>query len=121
VRELAVTLQTVDAARPENSMNAWQSAATGPLLEKLRTDSAKYLDELKKTPSTSQATLVDAALTALDATAGTATAVTALDVRQSALVKGVPGPATVRQLRVKLTLSRTGQGWKVSSSSLVNA
>ncbi|HTF53011.1 MAG TPA: hypothetical protein VK735_36660 [Pseudonocardia sp.] len=120
-RQLAVTLQTVDPARPEESMQAWQASATGLLLQKLRTDNDKYLNDLKKAPSTSQASVVDAALTALDADAGTATVITALDVRQSALVNGVAGAPTVRQLRVKLTLSRTDQGWKVSSSGLVNA
>jgi len=105
----------------ERYMQAWQAAATGLLLQKLRTDNDKYLNDMKKAPSTSQATVVDAAITALDADAGTATVVTALDVRQSALVNGVAGAPTVRQLRVKLTLSRTDQGWKVSSSGLVNA
>jgi Mce-associated membrane protein len=121
-RQLAVTLQSVDPAHPEDSIAAWEAAATGPLLQKLRTDKQKYLGDLQKSPSTSQATVVDAALTALNANAGTATAITALDVSQSALVNGVPGAPTVRQLRVKLTLSRTtDQGWKVSSSGLVNA
>ena len=120
-RQLAVVLQSVDPAHPEDSMQAWQAAATGLLLQKLQTDSDKYLGDLKKSPSTSQATVVDAALTDLDAQAGTASAITALDVTQSALVNGVPGASTVRQLRVKLTLSRTDQGWKVSSSGLVNA
>ena len=120
-RQLAVTLQSVDPSNPEDSMRAWQSAATGLLLQKLQSDSEKYIADLKKTPSTSQATVVDAALTDLDSDVGTATVITALDVSQSALVNGVAGAPTVRQLRVKLTLSRTDQGWKVSSSGLVNA
>lgn len=120
-KELVVTLQTVDPAHPEDSMASWQAAATGSLLRKLQHDSPKYLAELKKTPSASQATVVDAAVSGVDAAAGTATVIAALDVRQAPVVKGVPGPSTTRQLRVKLTLSRTDQGWKVSSSGLVNA
>jgi Mce-associated membrane protein len=120
-RQLAVTLQTVDPAHPENSMRAWQQASTGALLRKLQTDADKYLADLRKTPTSSEATVVDAALTALDARAGTATAVTALDVRQAALVNGVAGAPVARQLRVKLALVRTSQGWKVSSSGLINA
>ena len=120
-KQLVVTLQTVDPTHAEDSMASWQAAATGSLLRKLRNDSPKYLAELKKTPSTSQATVVDAAVSGVDAAAGTATVIAALDVLQAPVVKGVPGPSTKRQLRVKLTLSRTDQGWKVSSSGLVNA
>jgi Mce-associated membrane protein len=120
-RQLAVTLQTVDPARPEDSMRAWEGVATGPLLDRLGQDSAKYLAEMKKSPSTSSARAVEAALTELDAAAGTATAITALDVTQSPWVNGRIGPPSVRQLRVKLTLQRTDAGWKVASSGLVNA
>jgi Mce-associated membrane protein len=120
-RELAATLQTVDPAHPDESMKTWQSAATGALLTKLNSEQAKYLEQLKKAPTTSEATVVDAALTQLDASAGTATVIAALDVRQSTVVNGRPGPQKTRQLRIKLTMNRTDAGWKVASSGLVNA
>ena len=120
-RRVASVLQTVDPARPEDSMRAWEGVATGALLDRLGQDSAKYLAEMKKSPSTSSARAVEAALTELDAAAGTATAITALDVTQSPWVNGRIGPPSVRQLRVKLTLQRTNAGWKVASSGLVNA
>lgn len=119
--ELAVTLQTVEPNHPEESMRSWQQASTGALLQKLQSDANTYLAELRKTPSTSQATVVDAALTDVDAAAGTATVITALDVSQAALVNGVAGAPTTRQLRVKLALVRTDQGWKVASSGLITA
>jgi Mce-associated membrane protein len=119
--KLAVTLQTVQADHPEDSMRAWQQASTGPLLRKLQTDNDRYLADLRKTPSNSEARVVDIALTELNAEVGTATAITALDVSQAAVVNGVAGPPTVRQLRVKLTLNLTDQGWKVSSSGFINA
>jgi Mce-associated membrane protein len=119
--ELAVILQTVDPNHPEDSVRAWQQAATGALARKLATDSPRYLTDLKKSPGSSQATVVDVALTELDPDAGSATAITALDVSQATLVNGVAGTPTVRQLRVKLVLSRTDQGWKVASSGLINA
>lgn len=121
VKDLAAVLQTVDANRPEDSMKSWEEASTGPLLAKLTDERAKFLDDLKKKPTTSSAAVIDAALVDLDAKAGTANAVAALDVTQSSIVRGQPEPPIVRHLRVKLALSRTSAGWKVSNSALVNA
>ena len=131
-RELSVTLQTIDSGRPEQGLDSWEAAATGSLLDQLRRDRGKYLDHLKKSSSTSTATLRDAALTELNAIAGTATAITALDVNQAVPNQTVPNqtganqrqaganqPPMVKQLRVKLELSRTDAGWKVSGTSLL--
>ncbi|WP_037080296.1 hypothetical protein [Pseudonocardia spinosispora] len=120
-RELVVTLQTVDPQQPDQSMRAWQAAATGQLLVQLQKDQNKYLDQLKKTPTRSSASVLDAALTELDAQSGTATAIAALDVTQSTAGPGAASQPTVRQLRVKLSLNRTDAGWKVAKSGLVNA
>jgi Mce-associated membrane protein len=120
-RQLVVTLQSVDPAQPEQGMRAWQAAATGALLERLRKDQNQYLEQLKKTPMRSRASVLDAALTDLDAKAGTATAIAALDVTQTPIVNGEAGKSIVRQLRVKLTMNRTDAGWKVAGSGLVNA
>lgn len=118
-RQLAVTLQTIDPGRPEQGLDSWEAAATGELLEQLRRDRGKYLEQLKKSPSSSTATELDTALTELDVSSGTAAAIIALDVTQSAVVNQRRAPATVRQLRVKLTLSQTDAGWKVSGTSLI--
>lgn len=118
VRQLSVTLQTIDPGRPERGLDSWEAAATGNLLDQLRRDRGKYLDQLRKSPSTSTATLLDAALTELNVIAGTATALTALDVNQAAVNQRQATP-TVKRLRVKLELSRTDAGWKVSGTSLL--
>lgn len=118
-KELAVTLATSDSAHPEDSLHSWQAAATGPLLDKLRQDSSRYVSDMKRAASTSNARVVDAALTELDADAGTATAIAALDVTQTPLAPN--GRATVQKPRMKLTLDRTDAGWKVASSGYVNA
>jgi Mce-associated membrane protein len=120
-RDLAVTLQSVDPAQPDQGMRAWQAAATGPLLEQLQRDQAKFLEQLKKVPTRSTASVQDAALTEMNPAAGTATAIAALDVTQSVVTAGRPSQPTLRKLRVKLTLNRTDAGWKVASSGLVNA
>lgn len=120
-KQLAVTLQTVDPSQPSQAYQAWEAVATGPLLAKLKQDEQKNVDQLTKSPTRSSATTVEAALTELDADAGTATALVALDVTQATVVNGTTGPSSVRQLRVKLTLARADGSWKVSNSGLVNS
>lgn len=118
-RQLAVTLQTINPNRPEEGLDAWEAAATGELLEQLRRDRIKYLDQLKQSPSTSSASVLETALSELDVSAGTATAITAMDVTQSALVNDKLAAPTTRQLRVKLTLKKSEAGWKASSTSII--
>lgn len=120
-RQLAETLQTINPTRADEGLDAWEAAATGDLLAQLRRDRGKNLDQIKKAPSTSSADVVETALTDLDVSAGTATAITAMDVTQSTLVNDNPGPPTVRQLRVRLTLKLTDSGWKASSTALIGA
>jgi Mce-associated membrane protein len=120
-RQLAVTLQTINPNRPEEGLDAWEAAATGDLLDQLRRDRVKYLDQLKQSPSTSTASVLETALSDLDVSAGTATAITAMDVTQSPVVDDKLGAPTVRQLRVKLTLKKTDAGWKASSTSMIQA
>lgn len=120
-RQLASTLQTIDPSQPEEGLDAWEAAATGDLLDQLKRDRGKNLDKIKKAPSTSSAEVVETALTDLDVSSGTATAITAMDVTQSAMVGDNPGPPTVRQLRVRLTLKLTDAGWKASGTGLVQA
>lgn len=117
-RQLAVTLQTINPDRPDEGLDSWEAAATGELLEQLRRDRAKYLDQLKKTPSTSSASALETALSELDVSSGTATAITALDVTQ-AVSRDRSAAPTTRQLRVKLTLTKTEAGWKASSTSII--
>ncbi|HEY9414665.1 MAG TPA: hypothetical protein VIQ30_07905 [Pseudonocardia sp.] len=120
-RQLASTLQTIDPTRPDEALDSWEAVATGDLLEQLKRDRKKNLDQIRKAPSTSNADVVETALTDLDVSAGTATAITAMDVTQATLVNDTPGPSTVRQLRVRLTLKLTDQGWKASGTSLIGA
>jgi Mce-associated membrane protein len=120
-RQLAATLQTINPTRPDEGLDAWEAAATGDLLVQLRRDRGKNLDQIKKSPTTGSASVVETALTDLNVSAGTATAITAVDVTQSTLVNDTPGPPTVRQLRVRLTLKLTDAGWKASSTGLVQA
>ena len=102
-------------------MQAGQAAATGSLLQQLQRDHDKYIARLKQAPTRSTATVRDAALTGLDADAGTASAIAALDVMQVPVVNGTSGQPSSRQLRVKLKLNRTDAGWKIASAGLVNA
>lgn len=118
-RQLAVTLQTINPKRPEEGLDSWEAAATGDLLVQLRRDRGKYLDQLKKSPSTSSASVLETALSDLDVSSGTATAITALDVTQSTVVDDKLGSPTTRALRVKLTLKKTDAGWKASSTSII--
>jgi Mce-associated membrane protein len=120
-KRLAVTLQTVDPSQPAKAYQIWEGVATGPLLAKLVKDEKQNVDMLKKSPTRSSATVVEAALSGLDSDGDTATAIVALDVTQATVINGAAGPSSVGALRVELSLARTDGNWKVSQSGLVHS
>lgn len=101
-------LTSFDAQAPERVRRQWLDASMGPLHEGLRKAGPK-------SGTTVRATVVDAALTALDTRAGTAELIATLrvEIRPS-------GKATSNdRKRLEATLARTADGWKVSALSAV--
>lgn len=106
-----VTLHTIDYRVAEDDLAGWYEVTTGGLRGDLEADRAKQLDQAKAKRTVSTATLVRAAVTALDKHAGTASVIVVLDVDLAS--KGRK-PSTERR-RLNAELLRSERGWRVSS------
>ncbi|MFF4170602.1 hypothetical protein [Streptomyces sp. NPDC001744] len=112
-RDRVTVLNTLDASTREHAeagVRAWRDASTGPLHTELgRTEPA--------VGASARATVTEAALTALDARAGTAKLVAT--VRVDVTPRGGGAPTTDRK-RLEAVLTRTGEDtWKVAALSAV--
>ncbi|WP_225801006.1 hypothetical protein [Streptomyces sp. NK15101] len=112
-RSRLTVLNTLDASTPERAeagIRAWRDASTGPL----RTE----LGRTRPTVGASaRATVTEAALTALDARAGTAKLIAT--VRVDVTPRGAAGATTDRK-RLEAVLTRTGENtWRVAALSAV--
>jgi Mce-associated membrane protein len=106
-----VVLNTFDYRTGERDMNRWIGVTTGQLAKDLTGDRNLQLDRANTTKTVATATLRQAAVTELNALAGTAKLVAVLDVRLS-----TGGAASAPALsRLNVDLIRTDQGWKVSA------
>lgn len=111
-RQRLTVLNTLDAStreRAEAGIAAWRDASTGALRTELaRTEPA--------VGASARATVTEAALTALDARAGTAKLIAT--VRVDVTPKG--GAATSDRKRLEAVLTRTGEHtWRVAALSAV--
>jgi Mce-associated membrane protein len=112
-RRAIAVLNTLDASsktRAQAGIRAWRAASTGPLQEELgRT--------VPKTGASARGTVTEAAVTALDARAGTAELIAT--VRVDVTPAGSKTPTTDRK-RLEAVLARTGEGeWKVKALDAV--
>jgi Mce-associated membrane protein len=106
-----LTLNTLDYRQVQDGLTLWEQAATGSLLEQLRTNRDTYARAITDSTTISSAKVLDAAVAALDARAGTAEVLAGVDVT-SAMDKGNPGCA---HRRVRMDMVRAGGSWKVST------
>lgn len=106
-----LTLNTVDYRHVQDGLALWEQSATGPLLAQLRANHDSYAHALTDSSTVSNGTLLDAAVAALDARAGTAQVLVGLDVT-SQVDKGDPGCV---HRRVHLDMVRVGPTWKIGN------
>jgi Mce-associated membrane protein len=116
-RQIAVNLQTLDYRTVNAGLDAWKESATGPLLNELQHNRAQYAATVTQAQTTSTARLVGAGLSDLDATAGKATALAALDISTLTPDSGTPRQPVIKQVRIQLALVRTPEGiWKAAAA-----
>ena len=119
-RQIAVNLQTLDYRSVDKGLDIWKASATGPLLEHLQKDSQQYAAVITSAQTTTNARLVDVALSDLDADGGKATAIAALNVSTTKMLGGAPSRPLVKNLRLQLVLVRTPDaGWKAAAAGPV--
>jgi Mce-associated membrane protein len=116
-RKIAVNLQTLDYRNVNAGLDAWKESSTGPLLEEFQRNGGRYAAQITQVHTTSTARLVGAGLSDLDATAGKATAVAALDISTVTPNGGAAHQPVTNQVRIELALVRTPDGtWKAAAA-----
>ncbi|MGH3432686.1 MAG: hypothetical protein ACRDQB_07605 [Thermocrispum sp.] len=105
------TLHTVDHSSAERDVGRWLDVTAGELHRDLRADQDGQVEQARETRAESTAKLVRAAVTDLDAHAGTARVIAVLDVR---LDRRDAKPDTDRR-RMNANLARGAQGWRIVS------
>jgi Mce-associated membrane protein len=113
--EAVVILNTLDYRTAQQGLDRWESVATAPLLDQLRTRRAEAASTAEQTKTASTAKVLAAALSRFSPDASGADVLAAVEVT-TVDEKGAP---TVKTLREKFTLLNTGQGWKVSAVAVV--
>jgi Mce-associated membrane protein len=110
-----VTVNTSDYRHPSNALANWLDVSTGTLhsqFSQSRTTAARLLAAAKMV---TKATVLDAAVTALNLTKGTATVIASVNVTRTPATGAV---STVRN-RFRASLTRTGGEWKLSNLAVV--
>ena len=108
-------LNTVDYRAAEEDLTQWQRVTTGNLLTQLTNQHDSDVNSTKSQKTVSTAKVVDAAVSTLDARAGTATVLVVVEVT---ITQG-DGKPSVRKSRVDAVLSRTDDGWKTGTVQVV--
>ncbi|WP_033293354.1 hypothetical protein [Amycolatopsis jejuensis] len=112
-----VALNTIDYRTSAADLDRWIAATTGQYGKDLSGDRQLQIDRAKRTKTVSTASLVQAAVTELNPSAGTARLIAVLDVRVST---NGSAPAA-KQARLMVDFARTGDAWKVGGVQAVGS
>jgi Mce-associated membrane protein len=108
-------LSSMDALHIDSGLTTWLGASTGPLHDELRRTGGQNRTALRKAGTTVRGTVTDAALTALDTRAGTATLIATVQVESAPRT----GSTTTDRKRFEAGLARTPAGWKLTALTAV--
>jgi Mce-associated membrane protein len=109
-RDIA-TLTSLDYRQADAGLKRWADASTGPLHEQLAQTTEPTKQQLAAAKTVTTGTVVDASVTEMDARAGTATLIASVQV----VVTPVSGNPVTKRNRLRADLTRTADGWKLSS------
>lgn len=108
-------LNSIDGTRIDAGLRRWLEASTGPLRDELSRTQAASGQRLRGAGTSARATVLNAAVTELDARAGSARLIASVQI---ALTR--PGGAvTTERRRYEAVLARTGDGWKIRSLTAI--
>lgn len=120
-RQVLMNLEAVGYDTLDADLARWESSITGPLLDDFRNSRDRYAEQIRKAQSKAEPKIVDAAVTELNPTAGTARVLVFVDLTVIEHKDGAEtGRATKRQ-RIQLDLVDTDHGWKASAAGPVGA
>jgi Mce-associated membrane protein len=109
-RQAAINLNSLDYRNVGAGLDLWEQSSTGMLLDEFRANRAEYEQVVAQARRATVATVQDAAVAELDARAGTARVLVAIDVE----VRPEGQEPVITRQRLQLEMARTDQGWKAN-------
>jgi Mce-associated membrane protein len=102
---------TLDYRKVAAGLALWEQSSTGALHAEIVSGHAQFTQQIEQTKTITTARILDAALTALNPRAGTASVIVAVQIT----VTPASGSPVTKQSRLDGTLARTPSGWKLSA------
>jgi Mce-associated membrane protein len=109
------TLTTLDYQTIDAGFARWLDVATGPLREELSSAQDASKLQIAKAKTVTTGTVLEAAVTELDTSAGTARVIAAVEI----MVKPEAGEQAAKRSRFQADLARTDAGWKLTGLAQV--
>jgi Mce-associated membrane protein len=110
-----VTVNSSDYRHPSDALANWLDVSTGLLHSQFSQSRTTVVHVLAEAKMVTKATVLDAAVTALDLTKGTASVIASVNVTRTPATGAV---STVRN-RFRASMTRTGGEWKLSNLTVV--
>lgn len=114
-RQEIATLDSMDYRHTDAGLRAWLAASTGPLHDELQRAQVQSTRQIQQGRTVAVGRIVDAAVTELDDRAGTAQVIASVTIT---LTPG-GGTASTQRNRYQAGLTRTEDGWKLSSLTAI--
>jgi len=102
---------TLDYRKVAQGLSLWEQSSTGPLHDQIMAGRAQFIRQIQQTKTVTTARILDGALTSLNARAGTASLIVAVQIT----VTPASGSPVTKQSRLAGRLTRVGGGWKLSA------
>src|SRR5215469_3418050 len=102
---------TLDYRKVAQGLALWEQSSTGTLHNEIATGRAQFTRQIQQTKTVTTSRILDGALTSLNARAGTASIIVAVQIT----VTPASGSPATKQSRLAGTLTRTKAGWKLSA------
>lgn len=113
--QAVINFNTLDYKELEHGLDLWEKSSTGVLHEEVVRGRKSNAEEIKKAKSTTEASILDAALTTLDQKAGKATMIVVVKI----VVTPEGKKSVEKRNRYEAQLKREGQQWKLSGLGAV--
>jgi Mce-associated membrane protein len=108
--QAVLNFNTLSYRTVNQGLNLWEQSSTGALRSEIAAGRSAFEQEIVKAQSVTTAKILDAALTGLNAAAGRATIMVALQIT----VTPAHGAPATKQSRLVGQLTSTPSGWKLS-------
>jgi Mce-associated membrane protein len=109
--QAVLNFNTLSYRTVKAGVQLWEQSSTGALHTEIATGQSAFEQQIEQAKSVTTAKILDAALTALNTRAGTASIIVALQIT----VTPEHGSAATKQSRQEGVLTMTPSGWKLSS------